>query len=125
MFNIFKKSRCAVITLASAAAISAASLAMTAAPASALGWKQHACWCKHNNSRLHGLSAALAAVGGISGATMTRSQMTRHAIRGARRYPDQAFALFARCQLHNRNGLSTLIRNRYAVTRWLQNGGQC
>ena len=120
MFNL----RTAVLTLAATAAAGTFALS---APASALSWKQHACWCKQNRSRLHGLTAlGVAAVSGPGGAIMTRAQITRHAIHAAERgYRDQAFALFLRCQAHNRNAAVTLLRNRYAVTRWLVDGGPC
>ena len=54
MLNIFKNARRAVVTLAGAAVISAACTAATTGTANALSWKQHACWCKHHNGRLHG-----------------------------------------------------------------------
>lgn len=127
MLNIIKTSRRAIIILAGSAAISAASIATTTGIANAgLSWKKHACWCKSYKGRLHGTAYARAA--GVVGpvvAALPRKYITLRAIAIAQRDSRVGFAHFAICQFHNRNGLMSLVRNRYAVARWLQNGGQC
>ena len=126
MLNILTSPRNVVLALAGSLAIVTGGVTTISGKAHASDWKTHACWCKHNHSRLHGWAAArAAAVLGPAAAVMPRSDMTRWAIRTARYDPNLGYARLYVCQFHNPNAVRIFAQNRSAVTRWLANGGQC